>query len=153
MTDRAEHISHEGATVLELVDFIVNNFDSYRGKERFVEKVVRKTLEYKTGDYGRNGKGIIYVVRWNINDDGLEADVVDLIIRKDYQKSIKLIKYIIGRNWIKFPYVQRIRFGRFVKYPRRAKRIYQLSSFFKKGDNHGRNKNCKSNTASGAVSR
>ena len=126
-------MEHTGKTVLELVDFIVNTFDYYTNKERQVEKFVRKTLEYKTGDYGVDDKGIVYVVRWNIDDSGTEAEVIDLIVRSDKRNQLRLIKYIIGRNWMRFPNLKVIKFGRFAKYPCRDMKKYKLKSFFKRG--------------------
>lgn len=126
-------MKHDGKTVLELVDFIVSTFNVYKNKERKVESFIRKTLEYGVGDYGVDENGIVYVVRWNIDESGLEAQVIDLIIREDRRGDIKLIKYIIGRNWMKFPHVKLISFVRHAKYPYSRMRSYKLESFFKQG--------------------
>jgi hypothetical protein len=135
--DQEEYISHKGAMPLELVDFVVSHMPNYRGKERDIYKVVKKSLEYETVDYGIDKKGLLYVLRINIDEDGFEAEIDDLIIRERYTHGYKLIKYIIARNWSKFPYLKSIRFYRLNKYPERDKKEYRLIKFFNKGEKSG----------------
>ena len=127
MTVQTGYMEHSGIGIIELVDFIVRHFPEYIGSERKVEKFIKQSLEYKTGDYGSDDSGIVYVVRFVIKNH--DAFVSDLAIRKDRRKEKGLLKYIIARNWSKFPYLQTITFDR----RKMGNRTYQLKRFFKQG--------------------
>jgi hypothetical protein len=139
-----ETLKHNGALILELVEFITRYM--YEGQERKIEKAVKKSLEYDIGDYGIDENGVAYVLRYEIKDN--IADVTELIVRDDLRGNQKLLRYIISRNWMKHPYLSDFSFDRLTKYPERIKRKYNLLKYFKKGDNYGRNKNCPANASS-----
>lgn len=130
-------MKHNTATPLQLVEFITRYM--YQGKEREVERAVKSALGYNTGDYGMDDRGVVYALLYEVGEE--TAHVIDLIIREDCRGDISLYKYIIGRNWSRFPWVKSISFERGKKYPYRDKRVYDLLRFFKKGVKNGRDEN------------
>jgi hypothetical protein len=114
----------------ELIDFSVKHFPQYRREE--IEETIKQHQEFNTFDYGSDNKGITYVVRYNVSKGGAIAHVLDLAIRPDI-KSMKFIRYIIARNWTRWPTLRFLKFERQTKYPFREKRIYRIEAFIKKG--------------------
>lgn len=145
---------HDGATILQLVDFVTQNYKPYTGQERQIEKIIKECIKYRTADYGTDEKGIVYAVRFTILEGCEEGLVNDLIIRKDYRNKKGLIKYIIARCWTRFPHAKRIKFLRVDKYPYRKEKVYDLIRFFRKGEKHGgRSKTGSTYAASGSNGR
>jgi len=70
------------------------------------------------------------VARWNISDDGEEADILDFVIRPDWRKyNKKLMKQMLFRGWWNFPKVKRFSFVRGFKYPKRERKFYDMKKF------------------------
>ena len=120
-------------TLALLIDF-VKKYLPYKDEE-MIKEFFEKHLEYNTCDWATDKNGeIIFVVRYNI--EGSTVDCLDLIINPLYRRQ-QIIKWIILRNWDKFPKVKYITYKRGLK----DKRIrqYELKQLFKlKGVNHGK---------------
>lgn len=107
----------------KIVDFLIK-YSSYTDR-KLIKEYIKKHLEYKTCDFAIDKQGeVMFVCRWNIQ--GITAFVADLIINPKY-KGIKTIKWILARNWKRFPYV------RFLRWKRKDNktRIYNIKQFLK----------------------
>lgn len=112
-----------------LSSFVVDNMPQYGGKKNEIFSVLKRHYEFGTLDFGWNDDGVIYVMRYNITPSGKICEVLDLCVAKDY-RSKGIIKYIISKNWDKFPSLRFFRFLR-SKYPNRKHRLYEIAKFFK----------------------
>jgi hypothetical protein len=92
--------------------------------------VVDLHLQYGTCMIIRDGKNnICAVARWNIS--GTTAEVLDVIVRKDYRNK-NFLKMMLGVGITKYPYVRFLKFQRGIKYPGRKHRIYSVNEFLRK---------------------
>jgi len=105
----------------KIVDFIIN-YTTYTDK-KLIRLFIKQHLEYNTCDYEIKDEEVIYVIRWNVK--GNTAKILDLIINPKH-RSKGLFKYILKKNWIKFPYVKFLVWERDRKYPDRKPRIYNI---------------------------
>lgn len=124
--------------MLQLVDFVVTNMPKYKGQERRVEQILRLHKEYDTLDFEEDDSGVVYVMRYNVGYT--TADVLDLVVR-DSNKKLSFLKYIIGKNWIRHPYLRSFCFERASRDWDKGYREIKLEELFKKRGNHGRVKN------------
>lgn len=107
----------------EIIDFIIKY--SYHTDREKIKEVIEKHLEYGTCDFALDKDGeIIFMCRWNVNKN--TAEVLDLIIAPKYRNRRKIFKWIIARNWGKFPWVRFLKFKRETKYPERKPKIYSI---------------------------
>lgn len=90
-----------------------------------IKDVIRRHIEYGTCDIVFRGDKIVAVCRWNITNDRLVCDVLDLFIAPG-ESGIRVIKHIIARNWGRYLTVKYIRFARVLKYPNRKWRVYRI---------------------------
>ena len=107
----------------KLIDFIQENAPNYQDRD-LIENSIKKHIRYGTYDFEIDNKGeYIFACSWNVKGD--TALITELIIAKKY-KGIRTIKWIIARNWGKFPYVRKIEWDRELKYPERKRRQYLI---------------------------
>lgn len=129
MTVAADSTLRRSPTILEVVDFVVQNFPSYTGQERKIEQIVRQHMIYRTIGCGSiNGK-LAYVLIYDIDHEWI-ATVKNLIIRKDLRGKPGLIRYVTAIEWKKWPQIVGIRFKRELK-GKFDYREYNLRKMFK----------------------
>lgn len=118
------------------LDVIVDSvYDFLKGRnlqysEEDIKNAVRKHLHFGTCDILFHRGKISAVCRWNITQDGLVCDVLDLFIAKG-EPGLSIIRYLVARNWGKFMSVKYIRFARSSKYPKRSWRVYRIEDILK----------------------
>lgn len=95
-----------------------------------IKDVIRKHIEFGTCDIVFRGDKIIAVCRWNITQDRLVLDILDLFIAPG-ESGIRVIKHLIARNWGRFLTAKYIRFARVLKYPNRGWRVYRIEDILK----------------------
>lgn len=105
------------------VDFAKEYFPDIQESE--IRDIIERHLDYGTIDIVTRNNDIIAIVRWNISSDGRVCDVLDLIISPS-RYGIRIMRYLIARNWKRFPMVKFIRFSRDRKYSGRKARIYNI---------------------------
>lgn len=115
-----------------LVDFVVDYFPAYRNHRDGIGRLIALHMKYGTFDYISENGEIIACVRWNIEDNGKTAHILDLVIHPKYRGSVLLPKRLIARNWIRFPWVRQLRFGRGQKYSERPTKVYDLFKLMKR---------------------
>lgn len=120
----------EDSTVSKLADFVMGNMPQYTGKKQQISDVIIKHHRYNTLDYETIDKEIVYVIRYNIDESGKICNVLDFCISKRF-KNKKLIKYVIAKNWSKFPRVEFLKFRRDEKYPNRSTHFYRIIDLLK----------------------
>ena len=77
-------------------------------------------LKYGTIEVIKVKDDIVAFGRFNI--DGLNALILDVVIRPDYRRK-KLMKLMLLRGWKRFPFIQTLQFERGLK-DKRTRRIY-----------------------------
>lgn len=118
----------EDSMVSRLTDFVIKNMPQYEGMDRDISHIIKKHHEFRTLDFELVENEIIYIVRYNISEDGKICNVLDFVIDK-YYRNKKLIQYVIFKNWKHFPHVEFIRFVREGKYPNRRGKMYKILEF------------------------
>ncbi len=112
-----------------LVEFICH-YTAYNDKEK-IQECIKKHLEYQTCIYVTdNNNNIAAVCRWNIEENGKVAYILDLIIRKDFRNK-EFIKNLLIKGLIKYPTVEFLVYDREEKYPERKKKYLKVSSLLK----------------------
>ena len=106
----------------KLVDFSYKHDPNLRMYDKEYREAIEAHLEYKTIDYYIKEGEIKGFVRYNIFEDQLVVE--DLIIDKDVN-GLRLIRYFLLNNWMRYPYVDEVIFERSRKYPHRE-RIYKF---------------------------
>lgn len=105
-----------------ITDFIIK-YSMYVDREK-IKECVRQHLKYNTLIYVTDKKGkIAAVCRWNV--EGTIAHVIDLMIREDYRNN-GMIKTILTKGLIKYPYVTYLCWERGDKYPDRPKKYFSV---------------------------
>ena len=82
---------------------------------------------------GEENGEITFVCRWNIEDEGREAVILDLILREDYRKMDFMRQILLRGLWL-FPTVERISFERGYKtslLANKGKRVYSVEQFLR----------------------
>jgi hypothetical protein len=65
----------------------INRYATYKDQDQLRERI-QKHLEYKTCKiFLDEAAHVCAVCLWNISPDGLEAHVIDMVIREDYRKQ------------------------------------------------------------------
>jgi hypothetical protein len=113
-----------------ITEFIIKNY-FHKDKEK-IREVVKQHISYGTLAVEYDKADIVAVARWNINNTTVH--ILDLIIRKDYQRK-GLIKKMLVRGLKVWKQLEYISFGR-SKYNGRE-RMYSLEKFL--GGQYGRN--------------
>ena len=103
----------------ELIKFI-KSYIYYLDETRI--DIIKKHIEYGTFDCEKDEKGFRYAVRWNISQSGTICDVLDMCVREDLRRR-DLLRYVIAKNWTKFPYMKFLRFSRALKYKQKDPKI------------------------------
>lgn len=93
----------------KIVDFIKRN-SPYRDEEQIC-KIIKVHLSYRTCIIVWDEDKVVSVCRWNISKSGRVAEVLDLIIDKDYRR-MGLIKRIIRQGKQMFPTIEVIGWNR-----------------------------------------
>jgi hypothetical protein len=97
----------------KIADFITKYAPQYTDREKLKEYIL-KHFEYRTAFVGEENGEITFVCRWNIEDEGRTATILDLYIREDYRNK-NLVKQLLAKGIWLFPMVKYIKFERFVK--------------------------------------
>lgn len=112
----------------ELADFILKYLPQH--KKSTIISYLKSHDEYKTLDYFKDSKGFVYCMRYNISPSGRICHVLDLCVREG-DRNKNLIKFIIARNWHRWPTLKYFSFERGLKYKNRKPRLYVISKIFK----------------------
>ena len=90
-----------------------------------IRNIIEKHIVYNTLSWVEVGGEIIAVARYNINGD--TVDILDIIIRRDYRNK-HLLKYMLARDWEKFPNVTKIKYERSFK-NNSSERTFSMKKF------------------------
>lgn len=112
----------------KIIDFIIE-YSPYVDREK-IKEVIEKHIEYGTCDFvfDKNGE-LIFVCRWNVKEN--VGEILDLIIAPKYRNRLKIFKWILARNWMKFPWVRFLEWRRETKYPNRKPTIYSIEEIMR----------------------
>ena len=117
--------------VKEIYGFTQKHLHYGKNNKEIVVQAILEHWKYGTLDFLYDTNGLIYAMRYNVSHDGRTALVLDLAVRRD-KRNFKLLKFIIARNWSRWPTLTEFKFERENKYPDRDFRYYKLSKLFKK---------------------
>lgn len=95
-----------------------------------VKKYILQHLEWRTLFVIKNGEDVAAVCRWNIENDGTTAKVLDLYIREDWRGK-KVIQQLLERALHIFPLLKQIKFDR-NKFPNRETKIIPIDKILKR---------------------
>lgn len=95
-----------------------------------IKGIIEKHIRFGTCDVIVRDDKIKAVVRWNVTQDGLVFDILDLFIAPG-ESGIRTIRHFVARNWGRFLTVKYIRFARVLKYPNRGWRVYRIEDILK----------------------
>lgn len=110
-----------------LVDFWTENMPQVQVQKDKLYQYVQNHVRFGTCDYEIDTKlNPVFFMRFNIEKD--VCVVLDLIIREDL-RSKGLMRNIIIRNWMRFPFINKIRFDRWKE--KRFNMEYDLNTFLK----------------------
>lgn len=121
----------------KLISFIANNIPHYAGREDQVREIFDLHEKYKTHDFLLDNKGLLYYMRYDVSPSWTICEVLDLWVRKD-KRNKNFIKFIIARNWSRYPMLRYFSFIREYKYKNRKPRLYSILKFFKGVTSSGR---------------
>ena len=118
---------------LNKIAYFIHKFaPQYTDREKLKEYILNH-FEYKTDFVGEENGEITFVCRWNIEDEGREAVILDLILREDYRKMDFMRQILLRGLWL-FPTVERISFERGYKtslLANKGKRVYSVEQFLR----------------------
>lgn len=120
----------DDATLEKIADFIQKHAPHYTDRELLKEYILRH-FEFKTAFVMQDGEAIAAVCRWNVSEDGMVAEILDLYIDEKLRGK-KIIQQFLQKGlWI-FPSVKYIRFERFMKYPNKEKSLIPVEKILKR---------------------
>lgn len=120
-------------TKMDIIVDEVYNFIRHRylqANESDIKELLRNHIKFGTCDIIFRDDKIRAVCRWNVTQDGLVFDILDLFIAPG-ESGIRVMRHLLARNWGRFLTVKYIRFARVLKYPKRGWRVYRIEDFLK----------------------
>jgi len=106
-----------------ITDFVIK-YSSYTKRDELKERI-RKHLEFNTCIYAVDTKGEIFAVcLWNV--EGNTAHVIDFMVREDFRNN-GMIKTVLIKGLLKYPYVTHLRWERRTKYPDRPMKDFPVN--------------------------
>ncbi len=113
-----------------LTDFLIK-YHKYEDKE-IVKEYVAQHLKYGTIDWATDENDeIVAVVRWNMSEDGTVAYILELSIREDL-RGRKIGSDFIVKALVRFPQLEWLEFGRWMKEHKNKRRKLNINKFLKK---------------------
>lgn len=101
-------------------------YSTYDLDIEIVKKYILQHLEWRTIFVIKDGEDVMAVCRWNIEDNGKTAKVLDLYVREDCRGK-KVIQLLTKRVLHIFPTLKQISFERQIKYPGREFRTISIN--------------------------
>lgn len=101
----------------KIVEFSYKHDHSLAEYPNEYRDAIEDHLEYKTIDYYIKDGEVKGFVRYNIIEEDLIVE--DMMIDEDVN-GLKLIRYFLINNWMRWPYVNNVLFERQRKYPGRV---------------------------------
>jgi len=114
----------------EVIDFIYAN-THYLVQRNELERIIRLHILYGTCTILHDKNKIIAICRWNIEDSGRKAKVLDLIIDKNYYDK-GIVRQVFLKGISMFPNVKLIGWDRRRKYPTRDTHWYSVRQLLRR---------------------
>ena len=113
----------------KVIDFVIEHSPYYDREE--IERIIKLHLIYHTCLITTHKEEVTSVCRWNIEDKGETAHILDYYIRKDFRNR-GFIKEHLVKGLSIFPTVKTIKWERLTKYPTKKQSIYSVRQLLRR---------------------
>lgn len=113
----------------KVIDFVIE-YSPYLDRVE-IERIIKLHLIYHTCLITTHEEEITSVCRWNIEDKGKTAHILDYYIREDFRNR-GFIKEHLMKGLSIFPTVKTIKWERLTKYPTKKQSIYSVRQLLRR---------------------